>query len=87
MTPGKLSDAIAEVEKALTSVDARLSELHLGLNQNEETKPPAAGSKGKGKMAESPLLKGDLVQNMSKSDIEAEIKEMEELRNDLTMKV
>jgi HAT1-interacting factor 1 len=89
MTPGQLSDAIIHVQKALESVEARLSELHLGLSRSTESKPPAptTDSKGKGKLAESPLLRGDLVQNMSKSDIETEIKEMDELRNDLTLKV
>jgi HAT1-interacting factor 1 len=88
MTPGKLSDAIVQIEKALESVEARLSELHMGLNRNEEHIPPAPSTdwKGKGKMVDLLLLKGDMVQNMRKSDIEAEIREMEGLRSDLVLK-
>ncbi|KNZ74575.1 NASP-related protein sim3 [Termitomyces sp. J132] len=89
LTPGRLSDAIVQAEKALESVESRLAELRDGLSGQlsplaEEEKPSA---KGKGKSTGSRLVRDELVQNMSKSRIEAEIKEFSELREDLALKV
>ncbi|KAG6869222.1 hypothetical protein C0993_009085 [Termitomyces sp. T159_Od127] len=89
LTPGRLSDAIAQAEKALESVESRLAELRDGLSGQlpplpEEEKPSV---KGKGKSTGSRLVRDELVQNMSKSQIEAEFKEFSELREDLALKV
>ena len=89
MTPGQLSAAISHVEKALQSVEARLEELRVGPHQRSD--PPSSTSdpmgKGKGKMVASSLLKGDSVHDLSPQEIEAELKEMDELRSDLMLKV
>ena len=89
MTPGQLSSAISHVEKALHSVEARLEELRVGPQQRSV--PPSSASdpkgKGKGKGVASSLLKGDSVHELSPEEIEAELKEMDELRSDLMLKV
>jgi HAT1-interacting factor 1 len=89
MTPGQLSSAISHVEKALQSVEARIGELRVGPQQ--QSAPPSSTSdskgKGKGKAVASSLLKGDAVQDLSPQEIEAELKEMDELRSDLMLKV
>ncbi|KAG6890077.1 hypothetical protein C0995_012026 [Termitomyces sp. Mi166 len=89
LTPGRLSDAIIQAEKALESVENRLAELRNGLSDQlpplpEEEKPSA---KGKGKSTGSRLVRDELVQNMSKSRIEAELQELSELKEDLALKV
>ena len=88
MTPGKLSAAISHVEKALQSVEARIRELLVGPQQSP---PPSSTSdskgKGKEKMTGSSLLKGDSVHDLSPQEVEAELKEMDELRSDLMLKV
>lgn len=88
LTSGRLADAIIHAEKALESVESRLAELRDGLNgqlitlARTDTKKDVKG-KGKG----SRLVRDDLVQDMTKPKIEAEIKELEELREDLALKV
>ncbi|KAG6864847.1 hypothetical protein C0991_006788 [Blastosporella zonata] len=90
LTPGRLSDAIVQAEKALASVESRLAELRDGLSgqlppiPQEEEKP---NPKGKGKSTGSRLVRDDLVQKMSKTQIEAEVKELSELKEDLALKV
>lgn len=88
LTPGRLSEAITQAEKALQSVESRLAELRDGLSGQlppiAEIEEPSA--KGKGK-ATARLVRDDLVQKMSKPQIEAEIKELSELRDDLALKV
>jgi HAT1-interacting factor 1 len=88
MTSGRLADSIEHAEKALESIDARLAELRSGL---DDTLPPLPESndedaKGKGK-ERATTLRRDLVQQMSKSQIEAEIKELDGLRTDVALKV
>lgn len=89
MTPGQLAAAISHVEKALQSVEARIEELRVGPQQRSA--PPSSASdskgKGKGKAVASSLLKGDSVQDLSPQEIESELKEMDELRSDLMLKV
>lgn len=93
LTPGRLSDAITHAEKAFESIESRLVELRDGLQapaQPAETPAPAEEAKpdvkGKGK-AIPKLIRDDLVEKMSKNQIEAEIKELTELREDLALKV
>lgn len=86
LTSGRLSDAILHAEKALESVDARLAELRDGT----DGKLPApiqvkVDRKGKGK-ATSSGVHADTVQNLTKSQMEAEIKECEGLKEDLALK-
>lgn len=89
LTPGRLADAIVHSEKALESVETRLAELRDGANGQLKPLEPSetkVDAKGKGK-AKPKVLEKDIVQNMSKAQIEAEIKEVEGLRDDLALKV
>ncbi|KAI0046489.1 hypothetical protein FA95DRAFT_1542504 [Auriscalpium vulgare] len=87
LTSGRLGDAIMHAQRALESVEARLAELQAGLDGSlqpvEAAKPDV---KGKGR-ARPRLVTDDLVQNMSKSQIEAEVKELKGLKEDLALKV
>lgn len=87
MTPGELSASILHVEKALQSVEARIEELRVGPQQGSAPPPSDPKGKGKGKMVSHSLLKGDSVHDLSPQEIEAELKEMDELRSDLMLKV
>lgn len=90
LTSGRLSDAIEHAEKALESVLERIQELKDALNGESLPAPVAErgeDKKGKGKETPSPLLAGDLVRNMSKSQVESELQEMEGLKEDLALKV
>jgi hypothetical protein len=89
LTSGRLADSIIHAQKALESVEARLSELKAGQDTAQPTsipEEPKADSKGKGK-AKGTLARDDEVASMSKSQIEAEIKELSELKEDLALKV
>jgi HAT1-interacting factor 1 len=89
LTSGRLSDAILHAEKALESVCARLAELHDGINGEllpapiREAKPD---KKGKGKAVASGVH-ADSVCHLTKSQMEAEIKECEGVKEDLALKV
>lgn len=76
-------------EKALESVESRLAELRNGLSGQLQPVLMEANEdpKGKGKATGTRLVRDDLVQNMSPSQIEAEIKELSGLRDDLALKV
>jgi HAT1-interacting factor 1 len=89
LTSGRLSDAIVHAEKALRSVETRLAELRNGLAGQLPPLPEEAStdSKGKGKSTTARLIRDDYVQNMSKPQIENEIKELSGLRDDLALKV
>lgn len=90
LTPGRLADAITHAEKALESILKRIQELKDGLDGNL---PPAPvrergeDKKGKGKAVPSLLLARDLVQNMSKNQMESELQELEGVKEDLASKV
>lgn len=88
LTSGRLSDAIIHVQKALESVESRLAELRDGVAGQLPPLPPQANKdiKGKGKSS-GRLVRDDYVQNMSKTQIESEIKELQGLRDDLALKV
>lgn len=90
LTSGRLNDAITHAERALDSVEARLAELRDALSGqglvtqvvDEKTDP-----KGKGKAKGPRLLGDDAVQHLSKSQMEAEVKELRGLKEDLALKV
>jgi len=91
LTPGRLADAIVHAEKALESVESRLAELRDAVNgqlapPTSETKEDSKG-KGKAKLVDARLVRDDLVQNMSKSQLESEVRELSGLREDLAIKV
>lgn len=90
LTSGRLSDAIVHAEKALESVLERIQELKAGLKGDLPPAPVAERAedkKGKGKATPSYSLAGGFVQNMSKSQMESELREMEGLKEDLALKV
>ena len=91
LTSGRLSQAIEHAEKALDSVEARLAEMRNA--QSGQVRPipdsvkPVSKGKGKAKATPKILAPDELVQNMTKSQIEAEMKDLEGLREDLALKV
>jgi HAT1-interacting factor 1 len=96
LTSGRLAQAIEHAENALSSVEARLAELRQSMNgelpplpdEDDAMNNGKVDVKGKGKAkAQTKLVRDDLVQKMSKSQIEAEIKELEGLKDDLGLKV
>ena len=92
LTSGRLSDAIMHAQLALESVEARLTELQNGLTTAPDTASTSAASapepeqdtKGKGK---AKAITQDDVSSLSKTQIQAEIKELEGLKEDLALKV
>ena len=92
LTAGRLADAIHHAQRALESIEARLVELQAGLAGTLPPLPEPSDNtngkgKGKGKGKQVVLAQEELVQNWSKAQIEAEIKELVELKQDLALKV
>ncbi|KAF8637646.1 hypothetical protein AX17_002714 [Amanita inopinata Kibby_2008] len=89
LTSGRLSEAISHAEKALESVESRIALLRDGLSGQVPVLPTESqkkDAKGKGKAAHK-LMTDDVVQTMSKSQMENEIKELTGLKDDLALKV
>ncbi|KAI0306102.1 hypothetical protein B0F90DRAFT_964580 [Multifurca ochricompacta] len=84
LTAGRLADAIYHAQRALESIEGRLTELQAGLTASL---PEPSDEKGKGKGKQVVLVPEELVQNWSKTQIEVEIKELGELKQDLALKV
>ena len=87
LTAGRLADAIHHAQRALESIEARLVELRAGLAGTLPPLPEPSDTNGKGKGKQVTLAQEELVQNRSKAQIEAEIKELGELKQDLALKV
>lgn len=90
LTSGRLGDSITHAERALDSVEARLAELRDALSGQGLVKPDASenkDAKGKGKATGPSLLGDDAISLMSKGQMEAEVKDLQELREDLALKV
>jgi HAT1-interacting factor 1 len=98
LTAGRLADAIHHAQRALESIEARLAELQKGLagtlpplpepsDDDEDKENDKGKGKGKSKGRQAVLAPEELVQNRSKAQIEAEIKELGELKQDLAIKV
>ncbi|KAK2463620.1 hypothetical protein APHAL10511_004371 [Amanita phalloides] len=89
LTPGRLSDAITHAKKARESVVSRIALLRDGLSdQSPVALPPEAHNlevKGKGKA--TPKLAVDDLEEMTKSQMENELKELNDLKDDLALKV
>ena len=92
LTAGRLADAIHHAQRALESIEARLDELRAGLAGTLAPIPEptpnddADNAKGKGKGKQCALAPDEQVQNWSKAQIEAEMKELGELKQDLALK-
>ncbi|KAG6333525.1 hypothetical protein ID866_5561 [Astraeus odoratus] len=90
LTSGRLSDAIAHAEEALQSVLARIAEVKGGLEGKLAPVPSQVQEndrKGKGKAVPAMLAPVELVQGMTKGQLEAELRELESLKQDLAAKV
>ena len=90
LSAGRLQDSILHAEKALESVEARLAELRNAANGQVKVETlQKPDSKGKGKApARGPRLLGDdAVGTLSQTQVAAEIKELEGLKEDLALKV
>lgn len=87
LTSGRLADAIVHAENALESVENRLAELRDGLNGQLGAILPESAKSINGMSTGARLVRDDLVQKMSKPQIEAEIKELDGLKQDLALKV
>jgi HAT1-interacting factor 1 len=79
-----LADAIYHAQRTLDSIEARLVELQASIAGTLPplSEPSVTNGKGKGKQV---TLSQD--ENRSKAQIEAEIKELGELKQDLALKV
>ena len=93
LTAGRLADAIHHAQHALEGIEARLDELGLAgtLAPLPESSTSTSAStdgdaKCKGKRDVLAPVPDELVQNWSKTQIEAEIEELSELRQDLALK-
>jgi HAT1-interacting factor 1 len=92
LTAGRLADAIHHAQRALESIEARLRRAarrprgHAGASTRTDSSTEDNGAKGKGKSKQDALAPDELVQNWSKTQIEAEIKELGELKQDLALK-
>ncbi|KAI8985716.1 hypothetical protein BD414DRAFT_488985 [Trametes punicea] len=91
LTSGRLGDAITHAERALDSVEARLAELRDALSGQGLVHPEPQHNKedvkGKGKATGPRLLGDDAISKMTRSQMEAEEKELQGLREDLALKV
>jgi HAT1-interacting factor 1 len=89
MTSGRLADAISHAQAALKSLEARIAELKEKRSSAPTTAPetPAVDSKGKGKAASVDIVKRDDVDSMTASQIDAEIKDLTAIHEDLQLKV
>ncbi len=87
MTPGRLSDSILHAEKALESIETRLSELRDALPSSSATPQAAEQPDPKGKGKAKQIAGDDAIPKMTTSQIEGELRELGELKEDLVLKV
>ncbi|KAE9384109.1 hypothetical protein BT96DRAFT_842783 [Gymnopus androsaceus JB14] len=89
LTSGRLADSITHAEQALQSIQSRLGELESAKANPSTEKPQEVkpDPKGKGKASAVVVPKDNAVRNMSATQIEGEIKELGELKNDLALKI
>ncbi len=86
LTSGRLADSIVHAEKALQSLESRLTELLAAL-PNSSTLPPPVQQDPKGKGKATKPVSEDAVERLTTSQIENEIKELKGLKDDLVLKV
>ncbi|KAL0955274.1 hypothetical protein HGRIS_004164 [Hohenbuehelia grisea] len=91
LTSGRLADAITHAQMALDSVESRLNEIKTRLAEGGSATGASVDEKkdvkGKGKAAAGGSARDSLIQNMTVAQMEAEVKELGELREDLALKV
>lgn len=91
MTPGRLAHAIKHAKKAEASVQARLDEVTNRLktvsNKAEAQSETIIDIKGKGKAASNRIGSEFSLDEMSKAQLESEVKELRELLEDVSLKV
>ena len=85
LTPGKLGEAINHVEKALENINERLTGIKERLSKGVEPVASNDDPKGKGKAKATGLY--DSIQTLSESQLQHELKDLEELKQDLVLKV
>ncbi|PBK72501.1 hypothetical protein ARMSODRAFT_761321 [Armillaria solidipes] len=86
LTSGRLADSIVHAEKALQSLESRLTELLAAL-PNSSTLPPPVQQDPKGKGKATKPVSEDAVERLTTSQIESEIKELKGLKDDLVLKI
>lgn len=84
MTAGRLAHAIEHAQKAEASVRARLNEITTCL---QSAAIDNVDPKGKGKAVQPRFISDVRLEDMSKSQLEAETKELEGLLEDVLLKV
>ncbi|KZV91518.1 hypothetical protein EXIGLDRAFT_648236 [Exidia glandulosa HHB12029] len=90
LTSGRLQGAIEHAQGALSSLEARVAELKVGLEgqaPSAAAKPVSSNGKGKGKATATGVPRTDLVENMSRGQIEAELKDVTELMEEVNVKI
>lgn len=91
MTAGRLAHAIDHAKKAEASVRARLDEITAQLKTGSATKGPQpdmkVNVKGKGKATSNNTGSELSIEDMSKTQLESELKELQELLEDVSLKV
>lgn len=89
LTSGRLSDAITHAETALESVLARISEIKgsLGGKVTPISEPSEQNHKGKERLISLASVSSKLVQDMTPSQMQAELHDLESLKDDLAAKV
>ncbi|KAF7309196.1 SHNi-TPR domain-containing protein [Mycena kentingensis (nom. inval.)] len=82
LTSGRLADAITQAEAALESIECRLALLRNPQTADSGDAVPDPKGKGKAKQTADPSLAG-----MTPAQVEAEMKELEGLKEDLAVKI
>lgn len=86
LTSGRLGDAITHVEKAIESINRRLELLQLRSEGDISGSTPE-DTKGKGKASATTVSPNDPIASLTVDQMKAEIKEFEELKQELQNKV
>jgi HAT1-interacting factor 1 len=87
LAAGRLADSIYHAQRTLWSIETRLVEFQAGLAGMLPPLSESSNTNGKGKRKQVTLAQEEPVQNRSKVEIEVEIKELGELKQDLALEV
>ena len=90
LTPGRLTHAIEHAQKAEASVQAQLDEITTQLQAaslKDDSQPKAKpDTKGKGKVALTGIASESCVEDMTRAQLESEIKELQGLFEEASLK-